>query len=251
MITLSYSPFAVLFLVAIRLGVVLIFTPIQAVSQLPLSIRLFIVFALSLLLVSHLSLSTQQLNELSLVAAALVEFSNGLILSLSLYAAFAVFQVAGQLIDTQIGLNSLAILNPSEHTYDPLTGRLFTLLGVLAFFALHGHHRLIQGLAFSLAIIPPGKLILFKHFHLLTSQFGLVFTLSWMLAAPVLIGLLLIELLSAVITRNMPQISTFFLALPLKILLGFVLLTFILNYITPLMERLFNLCFQTWQEVML
>ncbi|ARG96972.1 flagellar biosynthetic protein FliR [Legionella micdadei] len=250
MITVSYSPFAVFALVAIRLGVILIFTPIQAIRQLPIHVRLFIVFALSIFLVSNLSLSVRPPDEIGLAIDALVELSNGLILSISLFAAFAVFQIAGQLIDTQIGLNSLAILNPVDHSYDPLTGRLLSLFAVLTFFALNGHHRLIQGLAFSLTIIPPGKLIFFNHLSLLLNQFGLVLNLAWMLASPVLIAILLIEFLSAIITRNMPQMSTYFLAMPIKILLGFFLLIFIFNYVTPLADHLFNLCFQTWHEVM-
>jgi flagellar biosynthetic protein FliR len=169
---------------------------------------------------------------------------------MSFYAAFAVFQIAGQLIDTQMGLNSLAILNPADHSHEPLSGHLLGMLALLFFFATNGHHGLIQGLAYSFHAIPPGKLALFNDFNTLIEQFSLMFCLSLMFASPVAIGLLLVDLSAAILTRNMPQLSTYFLTLPIKILFGFFLLALSLNYLSPLTERLFKLCFQSWQELM-
>lgn len=250
MISLNLPTMTAIFFVAIRLGAVLLFTPIQAIRQLPIHVRLVLVLSLSILLVSNLSLSVQQHDEATLVAGALVEFANGLTLSMSLYAAFAVLQIAGQLIDTQTGLNSLAIFNPGTQSADPFTGRLLTMLAVLFFFSLNCHHWLIQGLAYSFRTIPPGKLALFKGFMLLTQQFSLMFTLALMIASPILIALLVIEISAAILTRNMPQLSTYFLTLPIKILFGFFLLALSLNYLNPLLERLFRICFQNWRGVM-
>lgn len=250
MITLTLPTLTATFLVAIRIGVVLLFTPIQAIRQLPVHLRLIIVLILSALLVSNLSLSVHNTNETTLIAGALVEFANGLTLSMSLYAVFTVFHIAGQLIDTQMGLNSLAILNPADHSHDPLTTRLLAMLAVLFFFTLSGHHWLIYGLAYSFRSIPPGEFALFNGFTFLVQQFSLMFALALMIASPVVIGLLVIDLAAAALTRNMPQVSTYFLTLPIKILFGFFLLALSLNYLNPLMERLFKLCFKTWQEIM-
>ncbi|CDZ77071.1 flagellar biosynthesis protein FliR [Legionella massiliensis] len=250
MINLSLPTLTAIFFVAIRLGAVLLFTPIQAIRQLPIHVRLLLVFSLSILLVSNLSLSVQKHDEATLIAGALVEFANGLTLSMSLYAAFAVLQIAGQLIDTQTGLNSLAILNPSSQSADPFTGRLLTMLAVLFFFSLNCHHWLIQGLAYSFQTIPPGRLALFKGFMLLIQQFSLMFSLALMIASPIVIALLVIEISAAILTRNMPQLSTYFLTLQIKILFGFFLLALLLNYFNPLLERLFRICFQSWRGVM-
>jgi flagellar biosynthetic protein FliR len=250
MISINLPTLTATFLVAIRLGVLLLFTPIQAIRQLPLRARLIIVLILSTLLVSNLSLTVRNINESTLIAGALIEFANGLTLSLSLYAAFAVFQIAGQLVDTQMGLNSLAILNPADHSHDPLTSRLLTMLAVLFFFTLDGHHWLIEGLAYSFRTNPPGEFALINGFKLLVQQFSLMFALALMIASPVVIALLIIDLSTAVLTRNMPQVSTYFLALPIKILSGFFLLALSLNYLNPLMERLFKQSFKIWQEMM-
>ena len=104
MMTIAIPVLTANFLVAIRVGVVLLFTPIQAIRQLPVHARLIILLAFSSLLVSNLSLATTKEHEIALALSAVAELCNGLILSMSLYAAFAVFHIAGQLIDTQMGL---------------------------------------------------------------------------------------------------------------------------------------------------
>lgn len=247
--TLSVPWLTTLFFITIRLGTVLLFTPIQAIRQLPVHTRLILIFVFSFLLIHYVP-NKDILDNSTILLGGIAEFSNGLILATSLYAAFAVFQIAGQLIDNEIGLNSIAIFNPSEHTQEPLTGHLLSMLAVLFFFGLDGHLWLFKGLAYSFVIIPPGTIALFAGFTPVIKQFGFMFTIALMIASPIILALLAIDLCGAIITRNMPQISTYFLTLPIKIVLGLILLTMMLDYINPLTNTVFEHCFQTWQEVM-
>ena len=250
MMTIAVAPLTTTFLVAIRLGTVLLLSPIEAIRVLPIHARLLLVLILSTLVVTNLSLSDLPSNELSLVVSGLSEFCNGLILSLSLYAAFAVFQIAGQLMDTQMGLNSLAIFNPADHSNESLSGRLLVMLGVLFFFAVGGHLKLVQGLLMSFMIIAPGQPALFNGYAPIIQQCSLMFSLSLMIASPVVIGLLVIDVAGAVLTRNMPQISTYFLILPIKIMLGLIIFGLLLTYINPAMDFVFASCFHSWKAVM-
>lgn len=247
--TLSLPWLSELFCITIRIGTVLLFTPIQAIRQLPIHLRLLLIFIFSFLLLQQIPAVIQPDTNRTLLAG-IAEFSNGLILSSSLYAAFAVFQIAGQIIDNETGLNSLALFNPAEHSQEPLSSHLLSMLAVLFFFGLDGHLWLFKGLAYSFVIIPPGSLTLFAGFTPVIKQFGLMFSLALMIASPIIIALLVIDLCGAVITRNMPQISTYFITLPIKILLGFIILAMMLNYFTPIANKVFDHCFQTWQAVM-
>lgn len=250
MINVSVAPLTTTFFVAIRLGMVLLLSPIEAIRLLPIHTRLLLVLVLSTLVVAQLNLPEQLPNDLSLLVGGLAELCNGLILSLSVYATFAVFQIAGQLIDTQMGLNSLAILNPSDHSHELLSSRLLMMLAVMFFFAVDGHHKILQGLILSFTLIAPGQLVLFNGFTPVLTHFSLMFSLGLMLASPVVFSLLLIDLSGAVITRNMPQISTYFLVLPVKILLGYFLFRLLLNGINPFMAKTFHLCFESWGRIL-
>lgn len=251
MITIATAPLTTTFLVAIRLGTVLLFSPIEAIRLLPIHTRIFLVLILSMLIVSTVSFPAEPPNDLTLLLSGLAEFCNGLLLSLSLYATFAVFQIAGQLIDTQMGLNSLAILNPTEKSHELLSSRLLVMLAVLFFFALDGHQRLLEALTYSFLIIAPGQPILFHGFTPIIKLFSCMFSLALMIASPVVFTLLMIDIAGAVLTRNMPQISTYFLTLPIKIMLGLLSFGMLLNYINPIMEKAFQLCFQSLKMVML
>ena len=251
MMTIAVAPLTTTFLVAIRLGTVLLLSPIEAIRVLPIHTRLLLVLILSMLIVGNFSLPALPSNELSLVVSGLAEFCNGLMLSLGLYAAFAVFQIAGQLMDTQMGLNSLAIFNPADHSNEPLSGRLLIMLAVLFFFAVDGHLKLVQGLVMSFMIIAPGQLALFNGYTPIIKQLSLMFSLSIMIASPVVISLLIIDSAGAVLTRNMPQISTYFLTLPIKIMLGLIMFGLLLTYVNPAMNHVFSSCFQSWKVIMI
>lgn len=249
MMTISVAPLTTTFLVAIRLGTVLLLSPIEAIRLLPIHARLLLVVILSMLVVANLSLPAMPSNEVSLVMSGLAEFCNGLILSISLYAAFGVFQIAGQLMDAQMGLNSMAIFNPADHSNEPLSGRLLVMLAVLFFFAVGGHLKLVQGLVMSFMIIAPGQLSLFNGYAPIIQQCSLMFSLAIMIASPVVISLLIIDVAGAILTRNMPQISTYFLTLPIKIMLGLFVFGLLLTYVNPAIDYVFASCFQSWTVI--
>ena len=251
MITLAVAPLTTTFLIAIRLGTVLLLSPIEAIRLLPIPTRIILLLLLSMLIVANVSAAQDNnTTEFSLVLSSLAEFFNGLFITLSLSAAFAIFQIAGQLIDTQIGFNSLAILNPTNQAYEPLSGRLLMMLAVLFFFTLDEHHQLIQGLSLSFKIIEPGQFGLFNGFAPVIQLCSLMFSLALMLASPIIISLIIVDISGAILTRNMPQISIYFLTLPIKILLGLFIFMFLLNNLNPLIQKAFNAYFQTLNQML-
>ena len=250
MITVAVSPLSCTFLVAIRIGTVFLFSPIEAIRLLPIHVRILLVLMLSMFIVAHLEQSALAMDDLSLIVSGLSECCNGLILSLSLYAAFSVIQIAGQLMDTQMGLNALAIFNPTDHACEPFSSRLLMMLGVLFFFAIDGHHQLIQALVMSCEIIPPGRLMRLNGYVPILQQFTGMFTFGLMMASPIVMCLFVVDLSGAVLTRNMPQVSTYFLILPIKIMMGLFLFYLLLTQINPLFHQVFSACFQSWAEMM-
>lgn len=250
MILLMTDKLTTTFFVIIRIAAVLLLTPIEAIRVVPVHIRFVFIFSISLLIASHLSPDVLPKSSMAITAGALAEFCNGLILSLSLYAAFAVFQIAGQLLDSQMGLNAQAIINPTDHSHEPLSGRLLMMLATLFFFTLGGHRQLFLGLCYSFQLIPPGKYLLFDGFTPVIHQFSFMFILALMIASPIVFGLMLIDMLAGILTRNMPQLNTFFLILPVKILLGLFLLMILLSHVNPMIEQVISLCFQTWKKIL-
>ncbi len=78
-------------------------------------------------------------------------------------------------------------------------------------------------------------------------QMGFMFSFALMMASPILLALLTVDVCSGILTRTMPQVSVYFLTLPIKIVLGLILLIFILPYINQGTTQLFTHCFNLWQ----
>lgn len=245
--TLSTAWIAHLLFIVIRLSALFLFTPILAIRQLSVHTRLIFIFSLGFLFCFY---NSATISTDYLVLRCLSEFANGLILSLGLYAVFAIYQIAGQLIDNQLGLNTLVFFKPDDHGQESLNARLLTMLGVLFFLGSNGSLWLFKGLSYSFIIIPPGSMELFDGLKPVISLFSFMFSMSFIVASPVVIALLTVDFCGALITRTMPQINTYFFTLPLKIILGLIILISLLNYFSALTDLIFSRFFQTWQELM-
>ncbi len=245
--TISFPWLISALFIAIRLSMVVLFTPIHALRQVPIHVRLLFIICLSIILVSNLA--TIASDDSRLLLRCLAEFTNGLLLSLCLFALFSIYHIAGQLIDNQIGFNSIVLFNPHEHSQESLSARLLTMLAVLFFFTSNSHVWLFKGLSYSFQIIPPGGLNVFQGLTPIIKLFGLMFSLSLVLASPLIITLLSVDFCSALLTRTMPQINAYFFSLPAKIIFGLILLIVLLPYFSTLTQSFTDYWLHSWQEV--
>jgi flagellar biosynthetic protein FliR len=64
-----------------------------------------------------------------------------------------------------------------------------------------------------------------------------------------MLGLFAIDLIVAYASRSMPQANAYFVALPIKVLAGFMLLAGSLRYAPPLIERMYRDAFTVFSPV--
>jgi flagellar biosynthetic protein FliR len=185
-------------------------------------------------------------TALGLLAAALAEGAVGGLLGFGLVAAFAAFAVAGRAMDLQIGFGAANLIDPTSRTRSPQLETMLNLLALAVFFGVDGHHALLRGFAASFERIPPGAGLAGIDPGLLAAQFGIAFSTGLALAAPVLAFLLLIDLGLAIMSRAMPQMNVYFVALPLKIFAGVLMLALSLPHAGPVMGRVFASVFRFW-----
>jgi flagellar biosynthesis protein FliR len=240
-------------LVSLRLGVVMLMTPVFAALGLPLRVRVLLVLALSAMLVSGMApaivtaAATSAAGKLALAAAN--ELLLGGLLAFGLFAGFAAFQFAGRIMDIQMGFGVAGLLDPATRNHAPLLGMILNLTAVLTFFAIGGHHLLLRGLAFSLERIPPGSSLSAFPIATVIEQFGAMFVYAALLAAPVMTVILLVDIGMAMMARTMPQMNVFIIGLPLKIFVGLAILAISLGFIGPAFARVFDGLFTGWQKI--
>lgn len=239
-------------LVAIRLGALLILTPIFGGANVPAQFRVLFVVGISALIVTGLGVgpSVVPLSLSGFLAAAATEVALGAVLAFGIFTAFASFLLAGRIMDVQVGFGVASLIDPANRTPSPLIGTFLNLMAVALFFAIDGHHLLIRGLVFSLEQVPPGTLLSQIDPGAVVAQFGSMFVYAVALAAPVIFAILLIDVVLAVVARTMPQVNVFIVGLPLKIFVGLFMLAISLRYVGPLVARIFENLFNYWHNVL-
>lgn len=241
------------FLVSVRFGALFVLSPVFASFRTPVQFRVLLVMALSAMLALGLrsSLPTIDLTPAAVLVAGVSELAIGAILAFGLFAGFGVFQFAGKLLDVQMGFGIGNVFDPVTRAQSPMMGTLLNLVAVMLFFALDGHHMLIRGMAFSLEQIPPGRFFAELSIDSVVAQFGAMFSLGLVLVAPVVFTLFLVDVGLGVISRTMPQMNIFVIGIPVKILVGLLMLIALSGHLAPAMTLAYQSIFDYWQRILI
>ena len=240
------------FLLSLRLGALLLLTPLLYAMSMPATVRVLLVVGLSACLALGLPGASAPVAGLAaapgpLIAAAFTELALGATMALSILAAFAAFSLAGRLLDVQIGFGMAQVLDPATSQPIPLLTSAFNQVAVLVFFLVNGHHALLRGVAYSLERFPLGRgWPLEASAPIVLKQVGGLFTLGLALAAPVVVCLLLVELALGVVSRNLPQMNMFVIGIPIKIVVGLVALSFWFGGMGEAMSRVYASIYRSW-----
>jgi flagellar biosynthetic protein FliR len=231
---------------------VFILTPLLTFTRTPPTFRTLLVLGLAATMIAGLGVRTTAGIEGvgGFAAAAAAEALIGALLAFGLLAIFAAFQLAGRILDLQLGFGVAALIDPNTRTTAPLLGTLLSMAAVIGFFAIDGHHLVIRGLAFSLQKLPPGTPLEAFELAPVVAHFGAMFTFAAAIAAPTMVVLLLVDIALMVTARTMPQMNVFFISLPLKILVGLATLALSVRYLGPLARRAFESIFDYWHQVL-
>ncbi len=221
MITLDFV-FTTL-LIAIRLGVLFISTPLLAEFKLPGQIRMLLGISLSCALALGLpQYSVKMPAEMDQAfSMALEEGFAGLLLSLAVSTAFASLSIAARLLDIQIGYGIGQVFDPATQQQTPALSSMFAIAAVALFFSMDLHHTLLRSVADLFAVWPPGShQASALDIEWMIRAGGQMYVRGLLIVAPVVASLLLTELGLGLVARTMPQINVFTLGLPLKIAVG-------------------------------
>lgn len=165
----------------------------------------------------------------------------GAALGLTMQFAFAAVRTAGEIIGLQMGLSFATFFDPASHLNMPVLARLLNILAVLLFLSFNGHLWLISLLADSFHTIPIGSSPLNSEvFMNLTQAASLIFLNGMMLALPLIILLLTINITLGILNRMSPQLSVFVVGFPLTLSVGILTIMLLMPLIAPFCERLFT-----------
>lgn len=208
----------------LRISALLISAPIFSLRALNLRVRILLAAALTWMV--YPMHAWPQIDPVS--AAGLVEIFNqigiGLVMGLSLQIVTAALLVAGQSISTAMGLSMANMMDPNLGNV-PVIAQFLLILSTLIFVGLGGHAMLLGLVIDSFVSLPIGKGLLtagtWAHFVTWSSM---TFLGALLIALPVMVTLLFINIGLGVATRAAPSLNIFSVGLPAMVVAGFFIL---------------------------
>jgi flagellar biosynthetic protein FliR len=175
----------------------------------------------------------------------LKEFMVGVTLAMVAAFIFAAIQVGGMFVDMQIGFVMANVFDPLTGASAPLAGQFKYALAMLLFLGLDGHHGLLTALLQSYKFLPLGGFVLSDNLvSLLMQTFTVMFLLGFKIAIPIVAALFLTDVGLAILSRAVPQMNVFVIGMPVKILIGSLMLFVAM----PAFVYLLRVLFQTMYE---
>ena len=193
-----------------------------------LAIALLITLVLyPLLRPSFGAVSTDLFVLLSLV---LREVFIGLIIGLVTAFVISTTQVAGTIIASQIGLAYSQTFDPTQGVQGVVLGSFMSTLAVVLIFATDLHHLAIGALFSSYELFEVGAVPIEGDALMLAVQaLSSSFIVATQMSAPFLAFGLIFYLGIGVLSRLMPQVQIFFVAMPASIAVGLLVFALLLS----------------------
>jgi len=210
-----------------RIGAGLIAVPIFGGANVPAMVRVMAAAAIAALVANW---TPAQAPAHLLSAAGFLAIAGevliGLTLGFVLQFAFAAPMIAAEVIGGGMGMSMASTVDPNSGTHSPALGQYFTVILTLIFLGLGAHLEWIALVVKSYAAFPPGQTWLGAgRFAAIAGFASDMLAAAVVMALPVTLVLLLVQVLAGVLSRSAPALNLFSLGLPAGIIGGFVALT--------------------------
>jgi len=217
------------FVMFCRIGACLMLMPGISNPRVPVKVRLFIAFAITLALTPLLSgaiaANLPETAPFTLMAMLFSETLIGVLIGLLGRVFFGALETLGSVIATAIGLASPLKGPVEENEPLPAVASLITLAATTLFFLADLHWEVLRGLVASYAALPVSKSF--------NPQFSLVqlsdclsksFSISLRISSPFIVYSLIVNLAVGLAAKLTPQIPVYFISIPAVAAGGLLLL---------------------------
>ena len=173
------------------------------------------------------------------------EFAIGLSLGFVATLFFDSINLAGQLIDMQMGFGIVNVVDPQSGAQMPVMGTFKYFLTMFFYLSVNGHILLLDALIKSYQIIPLGNfsvdMNLMNFIIYVTTN---LFVIALKIALPYVGALFATDFILGIIARTVPQMNVFMIGMPLKIGIGFILAIIIIPLYIYMLGAFFERSFK-------
>ena len=210
----------------VRIAALFMVAPIFSVRQIPIRFRMLLAVLITVLVQPVLP-PTPVVTVFSAEAIliAVQQIGIGAALGFLMQMAFNALIFGGQVMAYSMGLGFANMVDPANGVSVPVVAQFWLILAMLAFLMMNGHLVLIAAIVDSFSVLPIatdslGRAGLWE----LLGWASRMFASGLLMAMPVIIALLLVNIGMGVVSRAAPQLNIFAVGFPLTLTMGFVLI---------------------------
>ena len=232
MLALIPEELFVVFLVFARTGSALMVMPGFGEAYVPPRVRLLIALAISVVVTPVVAAQMPALpaSPLALFVLLFGEIAIGVFLGLIGRIMLVALHTTGTVISFQVGMANAFVFDATTSQQASLPSMFLTVLGVLIIFTADLHHLMLRAVVNSYDLFTPGVMPPIGDFSQFVSRLVAdSFILGIQLAGPFMAVGLIFYLGIGLLARLMPQVQIFFVALPMQIMLGILVVALTLS----------------------
>lgn len=213
--------------------------PVLSKSEIPSMVRLSFALISTILLVGIIKPMPPDANTPIFLCMAL-NFIFGAIIGFVANCILAAVLAGGDMINTQMGLSSAMVMDPSTKTQVSVMANFFSVLALLIFLYSGGIYWLFNAFIRSFELFPMYS-VNFHFEKIINVQYlgeitGNILFMGLHIAGPVLLATLAQDIILGIISKTAPQVNVFSLSFLFKPVMGafilIVILPMLINVIT-------------------
>ena len=200
-------------------------------NEVPAMIRICLAFVLTVALTIIMKPAPIPAHT-SLLFCLAINFAFGFLIGYIVNCIIAAITSAGDIINSQMGVSSATVLDPTSGTQNSLVGNYFTLLAVIIFMTIGGVYWIIDAFIRSFEIfpiyatsIPLKDIIAMDYLIKITAN---TFIVGMQIAAPILLATLGQDVILGTISKTAPQVNVFQMSFLFKPVMGSLILIWVL-----------------------
>ena len=223
---LDWTELTLFLYVSARVSGFILFNPILGRTNIPAAFRTGMALVLSWFV---MGVTRQEVpaptGVVELMVHLLLEIALGFLLGMAVNFFFYIPQLAGSMIDTQMGMTMNQMYDAGAQANLSVTGMILNILMTLLFFAAGGHLTLLEIFLTSEEIVPLGAVSIgLPVYNYLLELFIQCTILAGKLCMPIMAAELIAQVGMGVLMKVIPQINIFAINIDLKVLVGLSLL---------------------------
>lgn len=236
------SQIPIVLLLLVRTGAIVFSAPVFGSNSIPpmLKVGTTVLIVLALLPVIQPPALDMVDSLFSYALHVVRETFIGIVIGFSTSLLMNSFFIAGQAVDTQMGLGVMNVIDPLSKVHTPIIGQIEFLIAVMIFLSLNGPYQIIRALLWSYEMLPISELTLPRFGSSLLRLSIDMWLIGIKIAAPVMGAVLLTHIGLGMVAKTVPQMNVFLVGFTLTISVGLITVYMSLTWFQPLVKDLFD-----------